>query len=99
MHKVSRKTVPVVVHRIPLASVFLLIIAFAVALAQQPGRRVVKIEIQGLARLSADEVIATSGLKTGAPFSPDELDAAGQRLVDSGLFAKVGYRTNTKCTR
>lgn len=96
-HKVSRKTVPAVVHRmIPLASVFLLIIALGVALAQQPGRRIAKIEIEGLARLSADEVIATSGLKTGAPFSPDELDAAGQRLVDSGLFAKVGYRTSSK---
>ena len=81
---------------VPLFSVCLIIIAVTVALAQQPGRKVAKIEIEGLQRLSADEVIATSGLKTGALFSIEELDAAGQRLVDSGLFATVGYRTTTK---
>lgn len=81
---------------IPLFNIFLIIISFAVVLAQQPSRKIAKIEIEGLARLSADEVIATSGLKTGALFSLEELDAAGQRLVDSGLFAKVGYRTSTK---
>lgn len=80
----------------PLFSIMLVIIAFAVALAQQPGRTIAKIEIEGLQRLSADEVIATSGLKIGATFSIEELDAAGQRLVDSGLFAKVGYRTTTQ---
>ena len=41
-------------------------------------------------------MITTSGLKVGDAFSIAELDAAGQRLVDSGLFAKVGYRTTTK---
>jgi outer membrane protein insertion porin family len=87
---------PVVAHIIPLFSLFLVIIAFAVALAQEPSRRIAKIEIEGLARLSAEEVIATSELKNGAPFSVRDLDAAGQRLVDSGLFAKVGYRTSTK---
>jgi len=96
-HKTSsHAAVPVVSRIISLLSVFLVIISFAVALAQQPSRKIAKIEIEGLARLSADEVIATSGLKTGAPFSLEELDAAGQRLVDSGLFAKVGYRTSTK---
>lgn len=80
----------------PLFSPILIIIAFALALAQQPGRRIAKIEIEGLERLSADEVVATSGLKPGTLFSVEELDAAGQRLVDSGLFAKVGYRTITK---
>jgi len=62
----------------------------------EAGVRIGKIEVEGLERLSADEVVATSGLKTGASFSVENLDAAGQRLVDSGLFAKVGYRTNTK---
>jgi outer membrane protein assembly factor BamA len=96
-HKTSsHAAVPIVSRIISVLSVFLVIISFAVALSQQPSRKIAKIEIEGLARLSADEVIATSGLKTGAPFSLEELDAAGQRLVDSGLFAKVGYRTSTK---
>ena len=81
---------------VPISSVFLTIIAVTVALAQQPARRVAKIEVEGLEHLSVDEVIATSGLKTGGPLSVAELDAAGQKLVDSGLFTKVGYRTTSK---
>lgn len=81
---------------VPLFSGFLIIIAVTVALAQQPGRKVAKIEVEGLQQLSADEVIATSGLKVGAAFSVADLDAAGQRLIDSGLFAKVGYRTTSR---
>ena len=81
---------------VPLFSGFLVIITVTVALAQQPGRIVAKIEVEGLQQLTVGDVIATSGLKAGAPFSIADLDAAGQRLVDSGLFAKVGYRTTTK---
>src|ERR1700730_9316338 len=95
--KISSNAVgPVVSRIIPLFSILLVIISFAVALAQQPGRKIAKIEIEGLARLSADEVIATTGLKTGAAFSVGDLAAAGQKLADSGLFAKVGSRTSTK---
>ena len=67
--------------------------AGTVALAQQSARKVAKIEVEGLERLSADEVIATSGLKVGAVFSVKDIDVAAQRLMDSGLFAKVNYRT------
>lgn len=85
------------IHRIlPLSTVFVVIIAFGVTLAQQPNRKIGRIEVEGLEKLTADEVIATTGLKTGAEFSIPELDAAGQKLFDSGLFAKVGYRTSTK---
>lgn len=81
---------------IRLFSFFLIIIAFADALAQQPSRKIAKIEIEGLGRLSADEVVAASGLKTGELFSIESLDAAGEKLFDSGLFTKVSYRTTTK---
>ena len=81
---------------VPISSVFLTIIAVNVALAQQPVRRVTKIEVEGLEHLSADEVIATSGLKTGGALSVTELDDAGQKLVDSGLFTEVAYRTTSK---
>ena len=95
--KTSGNTPAPLVHGVfPLLSVFLVIMAFAVALAQEPSRKIAKIEIEGLARLSVDEVVATTELKPGATFSVEDLDAAGQRLVDSGLFAKVGYRTSTK---
>ena len=78
---------------VPILSVCLTIIAFTVTHAQQSARKVAKIEVEGLERLSVDEVITTSGLKAGAPFSVEDLDAAGQRLMDSGLFTKVSYRT------
>lgn len=80
----------------PLFSIILIISLFAMTPAQQPVRTIAKIEIEGLQRLSVDEVIATSGLKPGALFSIEELDAAGQRLAESGLFANVAYRTITK---
>jgi len=64
-HKTSGNTAALVLSRtVPLFSVFVVIIAFAVALAQQPSRTIAKIEIEGLARLSSEEVVATSGLKT-----------------------------------
>jgi outer membrane protein insertion porin family len=78
---------------VPILSVCLSIIAVTVTLAQQSARKVAKIEVEGLERLSADEVIATSGLKVGTLFSVEAIDAAGQRLMDSGLFEKVSYRT------
>jgi len=81
---------------VPLSSVFLTIIAVNVALAQQPVRRVTRIEVEGLEHLTADEVIATSGLKIGGALSVAELDDAGQKLVDSGLFTRVAYRTTSK---
>ena len=59
----------------------------------QTGQKIAKIDIEGLQALTAETVIATSGLKIGDTFSVDAIDAAAQRLVDSGLFKKVGYRT------
>jgi outer membrane protein insertion porin family len=97
IYKTSRNTLAMVFPRvIRLFSFFVIIIAFADALAQQPSRKIGKIEIDGLVKLSADEVVAISGLKTGELFAVESLDAAGQKLFDSGLFAKVSYRTTTK---
>jgi outer membrane protein assembly factor BamA len=86
---------PIANRLVPPFSAFLIIIAAVVALAQAPGRKIARIDVEGLQRLSAEEVIATSGLKTGAPFSVEQLDDAAQKLVDSGEFSKVGYRTIT----
>jgi outer membrane protein insertion porin family len=97
IYQISRNTLAVVFPRIIRLFWFvLIIIAFGDALAQQPSRKIAKIEIVGLVRLSADEVVSTSGLKTGELFSIESLDAAGQKLFDSGLFANVSYRTTTK---
>jgi len=72
----------------------LIIMTFAIVSAQ--ARTIAKIQAEGLKQLSIEEVVATSGLRNGTPFSLAALDAAAQRLVDSGLFDKVGYRTTTR---
>ena len=68
-------------------------ILLTTAIFAQTGKKVAKIEIEGLQALTAETVIATSGLKTGDTFSPDATDAAAQRLLNSGLFKRVAYRT------
>src|SRR5690349_19500926 len=68
------------------------ILATAVVLAQS-GRKIAGIETEGLQTLTTETVIATSGLKVGETFSVEATDAAAERLVNSGLFKKVAYRT------
>ncbi|MDQ5844300.1 MAG: hypothetical protein M3539_03310 [Acidobacteriota bacterium] len=89
----SRSHCAYVFHTVALH--FVIIIAVSVAVAQQPGRKIAKVEVEGLQRLSSEDVVAASGLKPGAAFSVEDVDNAGQKLVDSGLFAKVAYRTRT----
>ena len=59
----------------------------------QTAQKIAKIETEGLQTLTTEKVIATSGLKIGDPFSEQATDSAAERLVNSGLFKKVGYRT------
>jgi len=59
----------------------------------QQNFKIHKIEFEGLNSLSADEIITTTGLKIGESFALSALDAAAQRLVNSGLFKNVAYRT------
>jgi len=70
-----------------------LLMALSVSLSAQQSFKIAKIEFEGLNRLSLDDMIATSGLKVGEPFELSALDAAAQRLVDSGFFKNVAYRT------
>ncbi len=69
-----------------------LILAFTIAFAQAPPK-IAAIETEGLHALTSDQVIATSGLKVGDTFSVEATDAAAEKLVNSGRFKKVGYRT------
>ena len=70
-----------------------ILLSLAVPVAAQQNFTIAKIEFEGLNRLSAEEMIASTGLKIGDPFSLASLDAAAQRLVDSGNFKNVAYRT------
>src|ERR1043165_3623271 len=59
----------------------------------QSGQKIAAIEIEGVQSLTKETAVATSGLKIGDAFSVEATDAAAERLVSSGLFKKVGYRT------
>ena len=76
-----------------LPQLLLIFLSLALSIAAQQSFKIAKIEFEGLSRLSAEEMIATTGLKIGDPFSLDALDVAAQRLVDSGNFKNVAYRT------
>lgn len=73
-----------------LPSVLLLLI---LPVAAQQNFKIANIEFEGLKRLSPEDMIATTGLKVGDSFSLSALDAAAQRLIDSGNFKNVAYRT------
>lgn len=68
-------------------------ILLTTAIFAQTARKIAKIETEGLQALTTETVIATSGLKVGETFSVEATDAAAERLVQSGLFKRVAYRT------
>ena len=74
-------------------SIICLSLLLTTAVFAQTEPKIAKIETEGLQALSTETVIATSGLKIGDTFSIEALDAASERLLSSGLFKKVGYRT------
>jgi outer membrane protein assembly factor BamA len=66
----------------------------AVSLAQD-GRVIARIEFEGLKQIPSHEALATSGLTINQRFKVEDVDAAAQRLLDSGIFRRIGYRTRT----
>ena len=65
----------------------------ATTILAQSGQKIAKIEAEGLQTLTTEAVIATTGLKIGESFSVAATDAAAERLLNSGLFKRVAYRT------
>jgi len=76
-------------------SVCLILAVQNVVPAQPDARKIARIEADGLQTISTETVIGISGLKIGDTFSVAATDAAAERLVNSGLFKNVGYRTRT----
>jgi outer membrane protein insertion porin family len=79
--------------QLPLPRLIVILLLLVLPVAAQQNFKIAKIDFEGLNRLTADEVIANTGLKVGEPFSLAALDAAAQRLVDTGRFKNVAYRT------
>ncbi len=86
------------------AAVFAALLAFFIfqpqlAQGQPPpagkSMKLAGVEFAGLARVSKEQATAASGLQIGQRVTVEELDAAAQRLLDSGLFTKLSYRLRT----
>jgi len=65
------------------------------AQAQQPGDKLGKVEFEGAKHLSREQLLTASGLEIGQPIDVAAIDAAGQRLMDSGLIKKLSYRLHS----
>lgn len=73
----------------------LTVLAFASPItSSQQQFTIAKIEFEGLERFSSEAVLASTELKVGQPFDLAALDAAAQRLIDTGMFKNVGYKTH-----
>ncbi len=62
--------------------------------ASQPPTRwpIESIAVEGVEIYSANEVIAFTGLRLGQAAGKEELEAARQRLMDTGFFGSAGFR-------
>jgi len=54
-----------------------------------------RIEFVGLKRLTPQQVIEASGLKVGDKIDSQTIDAAANKLLQSGLFRRLGYKLRT----
>ena len=61
-----------------------------------PTAPVREIHSEGLQSLPEPQLVTLCGLQTGAPAGRDDLQAAADKLVQSGLFAKVRYNFQTR---
>ena len=64
--------------------------------ADNPTATLKKIRADGVKHLSADQVIALAGLSVGSAVGKQDLQAAADRLVQTGLFSKVNYAFQSK---
>jgi outer membrane protein assembly factor BamA len=55
-----------------------------------------EVHVAGLKNLAEEQVVYLSGLKTGAQVGKSDLQEAADALVRTGLFAKVGYKFDTR---
>lgn len=80
---------------LPLFAACLLLLAAATARAQTPPAQSIKldrIEFKGLDRVKEAEALEKSGLQVGQSVDIDAVEAAANRLLESGLFVNLSYK-------
>src|SRR5258706_10538049 len=66
----------------------------AICAAQKPTH-LIKIEVVGNKRVTQEQIIETSQLKIGQTVDTTVVDAAAEKLLQSGLFKTLSYRLRT----
>src|SRR4051794_5733271 len=81
-----------------LSTLLILGVSVGIAVGQNPPAsfKLGGVEFKGLQRISQEQAIELTGLVPGEVIGPDAIDAASQKLVDSGLFGKVSYRVKSQ---
>ena len=84
-------------HRVKFAvalfAACLLLSATAARATQQPQSiKLDRIEFQGLERVKEEEALGKSGLTAGQTVVIDDVEAAANRLLESGLFTNLSYK-------
>jgi outer membrane protein insertion porin family len=82
-------------HAALVVSVLLVALWSPAICSAQKSARLAKIEVVGLKRVTQEQVIAASQLQIGQTVDPSVLDAAADKLMQSGLFKKLGYRVRS----
>src|ERR1700682_3404768 len=82
-------------HAALVLSVLLAAFASATICSAQKPARLARIEVVGLKRITREQVIATSQLQIGQTVDPGVLDAAAEKLMQSGLFKTLSYRVRS----
>ncbi len=57
----------------------------------QQATSLARIEFEGLERVTQSEAVAASGLRIGQAIDVDAVDAASEKLLNSGLFKNLSY--------
>lgn len=76
----------------PILLLVLLLASASICLAQPEQMTLRKVQVLGLKKITNQQVMEISGLKIGDTISRDAIDAAAQKLMDSGLFKKLSYK-------
>ncbi|HWS88974.1 MAG TPA: POTRA domain-containing protein [Pyrinomonadaceae bacterium] len=82
-------------HRVKSAAALFAACLFALApaaRARQQSLKLDRIEFKGLERVKEEEALGKSGLTAGQTVSVDDVEAAANRLLESGLFNNLSYK-------
>ncbi len=87
-----------ITHRFHRSFLVLLLTVSALGQARKPApkpspglQKLVSVHVTGTQRFTQQEVIDASGLEIGSSITQDDLEKAGKRLGESGLFSNVAY--------